>query len=51
MGISLREQLRITRHNFHPVYSLLAFLILKRSILQYEGPNIVAKSVGVQMSL
>lgn len=47
----LCEQLWIACHDFHPTHIFLSFLILKQSILQDEGPNVVAESVGVQMSL
>lgn len=47
----LSKQLWVACHYFNAANILLRFLVLEQSILQYEGPNIVAEPVCVQMPL
>ncbi|KAK3016089.1 hypothetical protein RJ639_031394 [Escallonia herrerae] len=44
-------RLRVARHNLNPANIFLVLLVLKYSILQDEGPDVVTESVGVKMSL
>lgn len=51
INILLWQQLWVAGYYFHSANMLLAFLVLERSILKDEGPNIVTEPVGVQMPL